>query len=99
MDEAIRTAAMSPLRERLIDDMNMRRFSRENVCQGPDGVRHIRRCLFRQCSEPLARPSARLPSEIQQYNSVAIGVAQPCRSQNPSAASLGTVTMVAIGDR
>jgi site-specific recombinase XerD len=29
MDEAIRTAAVSPLRQRLIDDMNMRRFSRE----------------------------------------------------------------------
>jgi site-specific recombinase XerD len=29
MDEAIRTAAISPLRLRLIDDMNMRRFSRE----------------------------------------------------------------------
>src|SRR3974390_48124 len=29
MDEAIRTAAISPLRQRLIDDMNMRRFSRE----------------------------------------------------------------------
>ena len=29
MDEAIRTAAISPLRQGLIDDMNMRRFSRE----------------------------------------------------------------------
>ena len=29
MDEAIPTAAISPLRQRLIDDMNMRRFSRE----------------------------------------------------------------------
>src|SRR4051794_36345348 len=29
MDELIRTAAISPLRQRLIDDMNMRRFSRE----------------------------------------------------------------------
>jgi site-specific recombinase XerD len=29
MDEAIRTAAISPLRQRLIDDMDMRRFSRE----------------------------------------------------------------------
>ena len=29
MDKAIRTAAISPLRQRLIDDMNMRRFSRE----------------------------------------------------------------------
>src|SRR5579863_5780998 len=29
MAEAIRTAAISPLRQRLIDDMNMRRFSRE----------------------------------------------------------------------
>ena len=29
MDEFIRTAAISPLRQRLIDDMNMRRFSRE----------------------------------------------------------------------
>jgi hypothetical protein len=29
MDESIRTAAISPLRHRLIDDMNMRRFSRE----------------------------------------------------------------------
>jgi hypothetical protein len=29
MDETIRTAAISPLRQRLIDDMNMRRFSRE----------------------------------------------------------------------
>ena len=28
MDELIRTAAISPLRQRLIDDMNMRRFSR-----------------------------------------------------------------------
>src|SRR6516164_7139393 len=27
MDETIRTAAISPLRQRLIDDMNMRRFS------------------------------------------------------------------------
>jgi integrase/recombinase XerD len=27
MDESIRTAAISPLRQRLIDDMNMRRFS------------------------------------------------------------------------
>jgi hypothetical protein len=31
MDEAIRTAAISPLRQRLIDDMNMRRFSRETT--------------------------------------------------------------------
>ena len=30
MDEAIPTAAISPLRQRLIDDMNMRRFSRES---------------------------------------------------------------------
>src|SRR5271156_5358481 len=29
MDESIRTSAISPLRQRLIDDMNMRRFSRE----------------------------------------------------------------------
>jgi hypothetical protein len=29
MDESIRTAAISPLRQRLIDDMNIRRFSRE----------------------------------------------------------------------
>ena len=29
MDETIRTAAISPLRQRMIDDMNMRRFSRE----------------------------------------------------------------------
>ena len=29
MDETIRTAAISPLRQRLIEDMNMRRFSRE----------------------------------------------------------------------
>jgi hypothetical protein len=29
MDETIRTAAISTLRQRLIDDMNMRRFSRE----------------------------------------------------------------------
>ncbi len=29
MDESIRTAAISPMRQRLIDDMNMRRFSRE----------------------------------------------------------------------
>ena len=29
MDESIRTAAISPLRQRLIDDMNVRRFSRE----------------------------------------------------------------------
>src|SRR5437762_13583225 len=29
MDESIRTAAISPLRQRLIDDINMRRFSRE----------------------------------------------------------------------
>ncbi|HTC10313.1 MAG TPA: hypothetical protein VK726_16215 [Acetobacteraceae bacterium] len=28
MDETIRTAAISPLRQRLIDDMNMRRFAR-----------------------------------------------------------------------
>jgi integrase/recombinase XerD len=27
MDETIRTAAISPLRQRMIDDMNMRRFS------------------------------------------------------------------------
>jgi integrase/recombinase XerD len=29
MGEAVRTAAISPLRQRLIDDMNTRRFSRE----------------------------------------------------------------------
>jgi hypothetical protein len=29
MDESIRTAAISPLRQRLIDDMSVRRFSRE----------------------------------------------------------------------
>ena len=29
MNELIRTAAISPLRQRLIDDMKMRRFSRE----------------------------------------------------------------------
>ncbi len=28
MDESVRTAAISPLRQRLIDDMKMRRFSR-----------------------------------------------------------------------
>jgi hypothetical protein len=28
MDETIRTAAISPLRQRMIDDMNVRRFSR-----------------------------------------------------------------------
>src|SRR3954452_7056782 len=28
MDESIRTAAISPLRQRLIEDMNVRRFSR-----------------------------------------------------------------------
>ena len=29
MDESVRTAPISPLRQRLIDDMNIRRFSRE----------------------------------------------------------------------
>jgi site-specific recombinase XerD len=29
MNETIRTAAISPLRQRMIDDMNVRRFSRE----------------------------------------------------------------------
>ena len=29
MNEIIRTAAISPLRQRMIDDMNVRRFSRE----------------------------------------------------------------------
>ena len=29
MDESTRTTAISPLRQHLIDDMNMRRFSRE----------------------------------------------------------------------
>ena len=29
MDQLTHTAAISPLRQRLIDDMNMRRFSRE----------------------------------------------------------------------
>jgi hypothetical protein len=29
MDETLRTAAISPLRQHLIDDMNMRRFSHE----------------------------------------------------------------------
>ena len=33
MDETIRTAAISPLRQRLIDDMNMRRFSRGDTAQ------------------------------------------------------------------
>ena len=28
MDESVRTAAISPLRQRMIDDMNVRRFSR-----------------------------------------------------------------------
>jgi hypothetical protein len=34
MDEAIRTSAISPLRQHLIDDMNMRRFSRETQRNG-----------------------------------------------------------------
>jgi hypothetical protein len=29
MDETLRTTAISPLRQRMIDDMNVRRFSRE----------------------------------------------------------------------
>ena len=29
MNETIRTAAIIPLRQRMIDDMNVRRFSRE----------------------------------------------------------------------
>ena len=29
MNETLRTAAISPLRQRMIDDMNVRRFSRE----------------------------------------------------------------------
>ena len=33
MDETIRTAAISPLRQRLIDDMNVRRFSRGDTAQ------------------------------------------------------------------
>ena len=37
MDETIRTAAISPLRQRLIDDMNMRRFSRETQRLGSAG--------------------------------------------------------------
>jgi len=33
MDETIRTAAISPLRQRLIEDMNVRRFSRGDTTQ------------------------------------------------------------------
>ena len=44
MDESIRTAAISPLRQRLIDDMNMRRFSREtqrNYIRDVGALRHF----------------------------------------------------------
>jgi integrase/recombinase XerD len=47
MDEAIRTAAISPLRQRLIDDMNMRRFSRETQ-------RNYTRDVGRFCDIPRA---------------------------------------------
>jgi len=40
MNESIRNAAISPLRQRLIDDMNMRRFSRETQ---PNYIRDVGR--------------------------------------------------------
>ena len=58
MDETIRTAAISPLRQRLIDDMNMRRFSRATqhgdirdvraLCNVPEAADDARRFQIEQ---------------------------------------------------
>ena len=64
MDETIRTAAISPLRQRLIEDMNMRRFSRETqrnyirdvgrfatfLRRSPDTARRMTCAVFRSNS-------------------------------------------------
>ena len=42
MDETIRTAAISPLRQRLIDDMNVRRFSLRDTTQLHSRCRTLR---------------------------------------------------------
>lgn len=49
MDEILRTAAISPLRQHMIDDMNMRRFTRDTarLHPGRGTVRHVPGALAR----------------------------------------------------
>ena len=54
MNETLRTAAISPLRQRMIDDMNVRRFSRETQ-------RNYVRDVGRFATSWGARPTRRRP--------------------------------------
>ena len=49
MNETLRTAAISPLRQRMIDDMNIRRFSRETQRN------YVRDVVFRHVPGTLTR--------------------------------------------
>src|ERR1700751_5445483 len=60
MDELIRTAAISPLRQRLIDDMNLRRFSRETQ-------RNYIRDVGRFATFLRRSPDTATPDEVRQF--------------------------------
>ena len=66
MDETIRTAAISPLRQRLIDDMNMRRFSRETQRNYIRGVGRFATFLGRSPHTATADDLRRLQIEQQE---------------------------------
>ena len=60
MNEAIRTAAISPLRQRMIDDMNVRRFSQETQ-------RNYIRDLGRFATFLGRSPDTATPDEVRQF--------------------------------
>ena len=60
MDEIIRTVAISPLRQRLIDHMNLRRFSRETQ---RNYIRDVGRF-----ANTLAGANARLGADADRYS-------------------------------
>src|SRR5436305_1398410 len=60
MDETIRTAAISPLRQRMIDDMNVRRFSRETQ-------RNYVRDVGRFATFLKRSPDTATPDDVRQF--------------------------------
>jgi integrase/recombinase XerD len=73
MDETIRTAAISPLRQRLIDDMSVRRFSRSTQHNYVRDVGRFATFLGRS-------PDTATPDDVRQFQ---LNSARPACRRRP----------------
>ena len=81
MDESIRAAAISPLRQRLIDDMNMRRFSRETQRNYIRDVGRFATFLGRS-------PDTATPDDVRRFQIEHRGAGMPTPTMNSIVSAL-----------